>query len=719
VRYSVDYLNRYLIRILVGGTIGMLTGIAVACGPWFPNQMFDQPEVRLAHMREGSLAIELKRLEPILPSVPYRAVAPSRVTAKWTALVDVGELRAALNAGPTDPARVADIVAGYQELRSGLSSFQLQTEQWKAQRDLPEYPPRVASRSPTPPVFPAVRIPRGLPDEFARYIEGAIAYHRGELALARAAWQKVLDLPADQRHYRSTWAAFMLGRSYMTENPVATIRCFDQVRQLADSGFADRLGLAADSIGWQARMELDRSNTVTAIEGYIRHYRTGDPTAIVSINWAISRLLASGPAVRCEAARNLTVQRVVTAYVVAARHHTYDETPAAVTWQAIWLHTLEEAGVVAPADADRIAWIAYQAGDLAAAEKWAALASPDSLIAQWLRAKLLLRAGKIEEATAIIARLARSFPPEDPTWLAVREDSSDEYRVFPGEDKLLGELGVLRLARGQYIEALDVLLRGRYWLDAAYVAERVLTPEELSSYVDANWPKLTNAPPSAEEYEETGGAVSSEWIPESLRCLLARRLTRMGRYAQATSYFPAHWQSRLGAYAAGLRTGDDMAQPAAVRAAGLWSAARIARYEGLELMGTEVEPDWSALGGSYALTDVYELRTNSVMQTGVAPSRNEQIRVTRQAAEVNPPTRFHYRCRAADLAWRAAKLMPDESPETAAVLTEAGLWLAGKEPDRADRFYKALVRRCGQTELGSEAERLRWFPKKEITPQKP
>jgi len=718
VNYSAADSNRGLIRFLVGGTVGLLAGVAAACGPWFPNQMLDQPEVRLAHMREGSLAIELKRLEPFLPVVSYRAVTPSRVTAKWTASVDVGELRAALNAGPTDPARVADVVASYQDLRSALSSFQLQTEQWKAQRDLPEYPPRVASRSPTPPVFPALRIPRGLPDEFARYIEGAIAYHRGDLDSARASWRKVLDLPADRRHYRSTWAAFMLGRSYMTENPATAIRWFEQVRQLADSGYSDRLGLAAESIGWQARVELDRSNTVTAIEGYIRHYQTGDPTARVSLNWAISRLLDSGAAVRCEAARNLTVQRVVTAYVVAASRHTYDETPAASSWQAIWLHTLEEAGVVAPADADRIAWIAYRSGDLAAAEKWAALASPDSLIAQWLRAKLLLRAGKTEEAVAIIARLARSFP-EDPTWLAVREDSAAEYRFYPVQDKLLGELGVLRLARGQYIEALDSLLRGHYWLDAAYVAERVLTPEELAAYVDDNWSGLTNGPPPAEEYEETGGAVSTERIPERLRSLLARRLTRMGRYAQAAPYFSPHWQSRLDVYTAGLRAGYDTAQPAAVRAAGLWSAARIARYEGMELMGTEVEPDWFALGGFYALNDVYELRTNAVLQTGVAPSRNEQIRVTRQAAEVKPATRFHYRYLAADLAWKAAELMPDQSPETAAVLTEAGLWLAGKEPDRADRFYKALVRRCGRTELGAEAERLRWFPKKEITPQKP
>ena len=63
---------------------------------------------------------------------------------------------------------------------------------------------------------------------------------------------------------------------------------------------------------------------------------------------------------------------------------------------------------------------------------------------------------------------------------------------------LKGEQGVLSLSRGQYVEALDQLYRAAvaddgapppeegwplspYWNDAAYVAERVLTTEELKA----------------------------------------------------------------------------------------------------------------------------------------------------------------------------------------------------------------------------------------------
>jgi hypothetical protein len=55
--------------------------------------------------------------------------------------------------------------------------------------------------------------------------------------------------------------------------------------------------------------------------------------------------------------------------------------------------------------------------------------------------------------------------------------------------------------------------------------------------------------------------------------------------------------------------------------------------------------------------------------------------------------------------------MPDGDPKTAALLCEAGGWIKFADPKAADRFYKALVRRCGDTELGKQADKLRWFPK--------
>ena len=94
-----------------------------------------------------------------------------------------------------------------------------------------------------------------------------------------------------------------------------------------------------------------------------------------------------------------------------------------------------------------------------------------------------------------------------------------------------------------------------------------------------------------------------------------------------------------------------------------------------------------------------------------AASADERHRI--QTPPAKPNVRFHYRYIAADHAWQATQLMPDRSEDTARKLCIAGTWLKGRDPKAADRFYKALVNRCGNTDLGKEADRIRWFPKLE------
>jgi hypothetical protein len=75
-----------------------------------------------------------------------------------------------------------------------------------------------------------------------------------------------------------------------------------------------------------------------------------------------------------------------------------------------------------------------------------------------------------------------------------------------------------------------------------------------------------------------------------------------------------------------------------------------------------------------------------------------------------PQKRFHYRHRAAELGWWAASLMPNDSDKTAHILNTAGGWLKNRAPQEANRFYQALVIRCGNTRLGKQAAARNWFP---------
>ena len=63
------------------------------------------------------------------------------------------------------------------------------------------------------------------------------------------------------------------------------------------------------------------------------------------------------------------------------------------------------------------------------------------------------------------------------------------------------------------------------------------------------------------------------------------------------------------------------------------------------------------------------------------------------------------------MALDSAKLLPDNEDETARILCTAGSWLKNRDPQTADLFYKALVRRCRKTALAAEADRKRWFPR--------
>ena len=45
-------------------------------------------------------------------------------------------------------------------------------------------------------------------------------------------------------------------------------------------------------------------------------------------------------------------------------------------------------------------------------------------------------------------------------------------------------MGTLYISQKHYIEAIDSLIRGGYWEDAAYIAERILTIDELKKVSD-------------------------------------------------------------------------------------------------------------------------------------------------------------------------------------------------------------------------------------------
>ena len=654
--------------------LAALAGTASACGPFFPSTIIDQPDALLA-APFARFADSLAKIP--LPAAEFRAVNTNgnKSNSEQTLAAELADLSAA--------GVPAGLIERHRIRRATLAAL----------KALPAGQPLPAELTKTD----------GLPPEFAEYHTATCAYLSGDTATAIRLWQHLLARPAAERKYKSAWAAYMLGRTAGQEEDARAY--YQKTRQLAREGCADTLGLAAASLGWEAKTWLDAGNFPRAADLYLAQFSAGDPTAAISLRTLATRVLAcnDAPLLRTFAG-DARLREIITALFLSQREEALylpdmEVSPADRTGAtARWLTVLEQAGVIDSQGAPRLALAAYRAGEFTLTARWLKLAPADDALVLWLQAKLALRAGDLDGAANKLSLLIhRAIPPADSLaglWIF----EMDERETPSAESHLLAELGALKLARRDYTEALELLLRAGYWEDSAYIAEQVLTVDELKIFVDSRVsPSAPTTPPTGEN--------SFPSHPD-IRHLLARRLVRHDRLGEARAYFPEKLIPTFDRFVVLLHAGQDTAQPAAVRAAALMDAARLMRAEGMALRGTELGPDCAIWEGGFSggLNLVSRARLPDLLR----PSADELARSS--LPEIDAGHRFHYRYTAADLAWTAITLMPDDSEVTARALTEAGGWLKARDPRTANRFYQALVRRCRHTPQGEEAARKHWFP---------
>jgi len=686
-----------------------------ACGPWFPNNMLDRGDAAVLVAPVANFYHELDRMQIATPQ--FTAVRSTNSYADETLQTELADLRVALKKSGKSTNEIEQIVTAHLAERTKLQQFIDAYENWMAPESQFPGGESTATRDEPEvnrPTFPTINIVDGLPGEFADYFEGAIAWNspNNNKAGARQSWDRLLNRPANERPYKSTWAAFMLGRSWESEDPQKARGYYKQVRALAAQGFSDPTGLAVASLGQEARVALRKNEFQTAIDLYLQQYAASGWGSGESLEVAISRAIHAGPNALAPLARNPQTRRLITAYLISQRHG--DNSPPAKIREntRAWLEAVEQAEVKDVESAEQFALAAYQADDMELALRWVNRAG-SSPTAQWLEAKLLLRAGRVAQATELLSQIVVSFPLDEPTNDAAQAESSFASRLsipdtdvnenVPAGRYIRGELGALRLSRREYIQSLDLLLRGNFREDAAYVADRVLTTDELKNYVDENWPAII---PSDDE-DKTADEKSIENTTAEIRFLLARRLARENHGNEARPYYPPEQVPAFDQFMGALATGWDESLTTGQRAKALAAAAFIARTNGLELLGTETAPDWQMYGGTWEGSVAAENRTNQD-STVIVASSDELKRNTE--SHPDPDRRYHYRYQAASLALEASKLMPNNSDETARLLCDAGSWLKAQDPITADVFYKSLVRRCRKTDIGAEADLVRWFP---------
>ncbi len=323
-----------------------------------------------------------------------------------------------------------------------------------------------------------------------------------------------------------------------------------------------------------------------------------------------------------------------------------------------------------------------------------------------------MQQGNFAEAAKYYAEASKAFPA-----------STDANSPTAGiKAFLVGQNSVLTLARGEYVDALEQLYpyAATFWGDVAYLAERVLTVDELKTFVDTHTdmqvqpvPSLANLPLPFGDYDAYTRFYFRDRrdAADHLRDLLARRLVRAGRYQEALNYAPAlevnsstpaavptvspggaalgisQAQSRLksGVVAKSRRhrhrrgfseppndaiaeyvqalNDSNAARSDVDRARGLYRAAALASdfRSGNKIMGTEGPPD-------FVNRAVRGLPSDDQFVT-----KGELQRYNDSAPQ--PDLRYHYIFVGADEAIRAADLLPPRSQAFAAVLCNATSWM--------------------------------------------
>lgn len=628
-------------RHLLCLSLSLPLGSALACGPDFPMRLLDNRGQSLAELPEGNFNFEVNRLGHAIAGLKHVTQAVNSMEA-----TDYAEQRSqAEQAGLT-----AEQQALVQQLRGLTDARRVEVEG------------------------------ESLPAELKFYLAGAVAFAGGDHGLAAEYFQKVLALPADQRPLRSTWAAYSLGRALFAMSSEAgagpdvlaqSRQAFEQTRQLSIDGFSDPLELGVASLGEQARVARTEGDWNSAIELYATQNLQGSAVGYTSLKLLMADLSAMPDDQLAELLKGKPVQQLITASLISRLGWSFGDQPAN---EQKLIKLLQSSTRGTLDNADRLAAVNYQQGDYASAKAFLEHAG-DGGLAWWLRAKLAVREGDKSAAAAAYAKAAQAFPQNE-SW-GERRTPDYDYETLQPKCRVDGESAILALQRGDYLQAFDQLYRSNdiYWFDAATVAERVLTVDELKHYVDTQVP----APPPLTQQDR------DNYVPlpvaAKLRNLLGRRLLREARYDEAPAYFDSLDLQKKATWYGQLRHDAESKWWPSKRAFAYFHAATLARFNGMELLGYEMAPDYATLAGNYSL-ESNELK--------VGPWVAEEEIVRQRASAAQPDQRYHYRYVANALASRAADYLPHTSQAFAAVLCEATGWNTG--PDEKRAFYQRYVK---------------------------
>lgn len=542
-----------------------------------------------------------------------------------------------------------------------IANYSTYIEDWRnyCKRDINNYPK-----------FPAEL------DEFKLYLEGYGELLRNpEFDKIPAAWDKLLQLPAERRHYRTAWVHFMLGNHFKEDCHIHYENCRNAVR----SGFADTVGVA--------------------LRSYTLEIRYSKRPALVIRRAAEAELSNSPLEFISTIDRNWVNKHSTSEYLSML------EDPLAREFLAIIDRSPrfdKMIGNYKLRSADIRACHAYAKGDMVLARNYLKKLEKPTLLSVYIEAKLARHTGNTFLATRKLRqwlKMAEKATPVD------KNDLIDvyDYRVkINAEKDVCGLLGSALVFRHNFQEAAEYFYRANSETDLHLILERFFTLDEAAAFV-----------------EKLGKSRQDN----QYKYLVSRRAFRESNFELAARYLPENELPNLKNYIAFMEQCNNTKLDADSRAIALYNAAKILRYHGMELAGTQEAPDY--FPGGYGTGLPYDHCDNcrynkflgrwTLCREHMADHGNDStmsfpgFNAPKDHRNIPQTQRYHYRYGAARLAMKAGNLAKDDDLR-AIIYIFGGNCLRHTSVPEADIFYKMLVNECKKSLLSKLADHERWFP---------
>ncbi len=513
-----------------------------------------------------------------------------------------------------------------------------------------------------------------LPEQLRLFLRGWEIVRSSDPEKTVAAPEEWLKLANDPQNApdRTVWACYMLGNLAASQGDEAGRRKWHELcRKRVREGYSDSAGLGFATLKQELRGRKKDGRVLAAL---YRYYLEPDIRNLEELYYVVKQEIAA-----YEAWAEIPELRELYAafWMTSVGYYVKPE----------FLDRVEKKNIKLTNSA-RMAYLAWQAGKPELCERWLKQISKEDVLSDWLYANLARMRGdrdtelrylrswvkRIDESGV---RFVSTNPAEEGASLGFEsrfeQPPQETGRAFSAERKsVMLRIGGIQVEKGDLEQALFCFLKANSALDAAQVAEHMMTTEDLLRYVSAF---------SATRFRTLK--------PEQFKVLediVTRRLIREGRFEEALTILrPTSLRaSLLRLYLSELGESLNPSLSPDLRGLHLYNAARVMYWKGMELQGAVTSPDFAFFDGNY-MTD--------------------------------PNHRFLYRDQALEMIWQASRLAQDKGLK-ALILYSGGVYSVraypSGEPKTADLFYKRLVRECRFLPLAVYCDKKRWFDSRHV-----